>query len=377
MADALFGGVWIGRDSLFGSREIRLSREKSPRTRAVERAPTPTLRAARVGVGGGFVLVDGHPCMGTEEVLEMASSKTLGGRLKSAARRATKRALVSALAACLLFVTARAAWRVDYAKHTLELIRWLRRDVSTQLGCSVIATLTAMATPMFLTTTPLNVGAGAVYGVWLGSLVSLVGATAGATICFVAVRFGPGRAWARRKINDSSLLTSLDHAVSDPRGAAGIVMLSRLSPMFPFAACSFAFGACRVSTKDFLYGTVVGLAPGTLVTSYIGWNLYDVTKLAKNVALPASEEASGDFIGAEKYARFRLYVACALTVLSSAALAARVNAIIKKHARDSTASGVAGTGGGLNPIGGLGGVGGLGGLRSLQETNKKRGVLLG
>jgi hypothetical protein len=38
---------------------------------------------------------------------------------------------------------------------------------------------------------------------------------------------------------------------------------------------------------------------------------------------------------------------------------------------------VAGTGGGLNPIGGLGGVGGLGGLRSLQETNKKRGVLLG
>jgi hypothetical protein len=76
-----------------------------------------------------------------------------------------------------------------------------------------------------------------------------------------------------------------------------------------------------------------------------------------------------------------LYVACALTVLSSAALAARVTAIIKKHARDSTASGVAGTGGGLNPIGGLGGVGGLGGLRSLQETNKKkqkqRGVLLG
>ena len=325
--------------------------------------------------------------MGTGEVLEMASSKTLGGRLKSAARRATKRALVSALAACLLFVAARAAWRVDYAKHTLELIRWLRRDVSTQLGCSVLAALTAVATPMLLTTTPLNVGAGAVYGVWLGSLVSLVGATMGATICFVAARFGPIRAWARRKINGSPLLTSLDHAVSDTKGAAGIVMLSRLSPMFPFAACSFAFGACRVSAKDFMRGTVVGLAPGTLVTSYIGWNVYDVTKLkTQNVGgLPASEEASeGAFIGAEeKYARYRLYVACALTVLSSAALAARVTAIIKKHARDSTASGVAGTGGGLNPIGGLGGVGGLGGLRSLQETNKKKqkqrakGVLLG
>ena len=113
----------------------------------------------------------------------MASSKTLGGRLKSAARRATKRALVSALAACLLFVAARAAWRVDYGKRPVELIQWLRRDVSTQLGCSILATLTAVATPMLLTTTPLNVGAGAVYGVWLGSIISLVGATAGAVLC--------------------------------------------------------------------------------------------------------------------------------------------------------------------------------------------------
>ena len=303
----------------------------------------------------------------------MASSKTLGGRLKSAARRATKRALIFALAACLLFFGARAAWRVDYGKHTLELIRWLRRDVSTRLGCSVIAALTAVATPMLLTTTPLNVGAGAVYGVWLGSLVSLVGATAGAAVCFLAARFGPGRAWARRKISSSPLLTSLDHAVSDARGAAGIVMLSRLSPMFPFAACSFAFGACRVSASDFLAGTAAGLAPGTAMTSYIGWNLYDVTKLKSG----GDGEADA---GASSVATYRLYFVLALTVVSSVGLAARVHHVIKKYGRDGAAAGGgAQIGGGLNPIAGLGGVGGLGGLRSLQETNKKkkRGVLLG
>ena len=311
----------------------------------------------------------------------MASSKTLGSRLKSATRRATKRALVSALAACLLFVAARAAWRVDYGKHTLELIRWLRRDVSTQLGCSILATLTAVATPMLLTTTPLNVGAGAVYGVFLGSLVSLVGATAGAVLCFAGARFGPGRAWARRKISGSPLLTSLDHAVSETRGAAGIVMLSRLSPMFPFAACSFAFGACRVSASDFLAGTLAGLAPGTAMTSYIGWNLYDVTKLKSEASEVDSDEAThrGTHHGSAAFATHRLYFALALTAISSVGLAARVHHIIKKRGREPAAAGGPGIGGGLNPVAGLGGVGGLGGLRSLQETNKKkkRGVLLG
>jgi uncharacterized membrane protein YdjX (TVP38/TMEM64 family) len=42
------------------------------------------------------------------------------------------------------------------------------------------------------------------------------------------------------------------------RGGAGIVMLSRLSPLFPFAMTSFAYGACAVSTWDFLLGTAVG-----------------------------------------------------------------------------------------------------------------------
>ena len=307
----------------------------------------------------------------------MASSKTLGSRLKSAARRATKRALVSALAACLLFVAARAAWRVDYGKHTLELIRWLRRDVSTQLGCSILATLTAVATPMLLTTTPLNVGAGAVYGVFLGSLVSLVGATAGAVLCFAGARFGPGRAWARRKISGSPLLTSLDHAVSETRGAAGIVMLSRLSPMFPFAACSFAFGACRVSASDFLAGTLAGLAPGTAMTSYIGWNLYDVTKLKSEASEVDSDEAThrGTHHGSAAFATHRLYFALALTAISSVGLAARVHHIIKKRGREPAAAGGPGIGGGLNPVAGLGGGGGARGVAVVagDEQEEEKG----
>ena len=218
------------------------------------------------------------------------------------------RALVSALAACLLFVAARAAWRVDYGKHTLELIRWLRRDVSTQLGCSILATLTAVATPMLLTTTPLNVGAGAVYGVFLGSLVSRVGATGRAPFCVRwRARFSPERVGAAENQRQPAVDVAGPRR-DETRGAAGIVMLSRLSPMFPFAACSFAFGACRVSASDFLAGTLAGLAPGTAMTSYIGWNLYDVTKLKSEASEVDSDEAThrGTHHGSAAFATRRL-----------------------------------------------------------------------
>jgi uncharacterized membrane protein YdjX (TVP38/TMEM64 family) len=43
-----------------------------------------------------------------------------------------------------------------------------------------------------LTTTPLNVGAGAVYGVALGTAVTLSGAVAGAFLCFLIARFWAG-----------------------------------------------------------------------------------------------------------------------------------------------------------------------------------------
>ena len=234
------------------------------RPHPVSNAPRYRHCALRDGVSGGFVSSTVILCMGTEEVLEMARPKTLGSRLKSAARRATKRALVSALAACSSSSSPRERRGGSTTGSTLELIRWLRRDVSTQLGCSILATLTAVATPMRSDDHASERGRGR----GVRRVARIAGQPGGAQppapFCVSPARASrAGRAWARRKISGSPLLTSLDHAVSETRGAAGIVMLSRLSPMFPFAACSFAFGACRVSASDFLAGTLAGLAPGT------------------------------------------------------------------------------------------------------------------
>mmetsp|Transcript_6451 Transcript_6451/g.17331 ORF Transcript_6451/g.17331 Transcript_6451/m.17331 type:complete len:179 (+) Transcript_6451:2010-2546(+) len=75
-----------------------------------------------------------------------------------------------------------------------------------------------------LSTTPINIGAGAVYGVVLGTFVTLLGHVAGAWICYVWSRWW-ARDWISRKMRSSETLTALNHALA--KGGAGIVMLRK------------------------------------------------------------------------------------------------------------------------------------------------------
>ena len=104
-------------------------------------------------------------------------------------------------------------------------------------------------------------------------------------------------------------------------------MLSRLSPLFPFAMTSFAYGACAVSTWDFLLGTAVGLTPGTVVMSWLGWSLREYS--VKGTA------AAGHGEGDAK----QLWATVVLTLVSGLLLGWRVNRIIHSTAAAVTASG--------------------------------------
>ena len=107
------------------------------------------------------------------------NSKPLVARVKSAMRRLARRVALLLLVSFLAYATLRALARVQYSAHTYALIRWLRHDVGIARGCAAIVALNAIGTPLMVTTTPLNVGAGAVYGVFLGSAVTLLGTLPG------------------------------------------------------------------------------------------------------------------------------------------------------------------------------------------------------
>ena len=290
-------------------------------------------------------------------------SKHAGGvisRAKSGLQRLARRiALLVALTVGVLLAL-RALFRFDVSGATYGLIAWLRDDIAVSTGCAVLVIATAVATPLMLSTTPINIGAGAVYGVVLGTFVTLLGHVAGAWICYVWSRWW-ARDWISRKMRSSETLTALNHALA--KGGAGIVMLSRLSPLFPFAMCSFCFGACNVGTWDYLMGTAVGLAPSTAMISWVGVTIQSYSKKGASV----EGHSAADYR--------RLWGVILLTVVSSVLLGWRVKAVIKAQAREAERSGlVVGTAG----VGSTPGKGrGTSGLKRLTESrmSSTKGVL--
>ena len=49
-----------------------------------------------------------------------------------------------------------------------------------------------------------------------------------------------------------------------------MVGLTRLSPAFPFTLLNYAFGLTRVSLRDYVLASWIGMMPGTVVYVYVG-----------------------------------------------------------------------------------------------------------
>ena len=124
-----------------------------------------------------------------------------------------------------------------------------------------------VATVLFVPGSALTLGAGALFGVGLGSALVSVGATLGATAAFLVGRYF-ARDWVAKKIEGNTAFAAIDRAVA----AEGwkIVGLTRLSPAFPFSLLNYAFGLTRVSLRDYMLASWIGMMPGTVMYVYLG-----------------------------------------------------------------------------------------------------------
>ncbi|WP_242045644.1 MULTISPECIES: TVP38/TMEM64 family protein [unclassified Calothrix] len=198
----------------------------------------------------------------------------LGGSLKKTinTQRVTKFTLLTLLALTLLsFSTSEPALAQQSTTTTFnpqvilrDALQWI--DSLGSLGAIAFITLYIIATIAFLPGSILTLGAGVVFGVVWGSLYVFIGATLGATAAFLVGRY-LARGWVSRKISDNKKFAAIDNAV----GKAGlkIVLLTRLSPIFPFNLLNYAFGITGVSLQDYFIGSV-GMIPGTIMYVYIG-----------------------------------------------------------------------------------------------------------
>ena len=108
--------------------------------------------------------------------------------------------------------------------------------------------------------------AGALYGPVGGSVLVFLGACLGAEAAFLLGRHGL-RGWARRRLEALPKLQAVEQAVS--REGLKLVLLTRLSPAFPFSLLNLAYGLSEVSLRDYSIG-LIGILPGTILFCGLG-----------------------------------------------------------------------------------------------------------
>ena len=126
-------------------------------------------------------------------------------------------------------------------------------------GVYVIAV--AFSLPIAL---PLTLTGGALFG-WLAALLVLGGATAGATVVFIAARtVFADLARARA----GPFLSRLEDGFS--RNAFSYLLALRLIPAAPFWVVNIVPALTRMTLGSFVLATFIGIAPGTVVFVAVG-----------------------------------------------------------------------------------------------------------
>ncbi len=157
-----------------------------------------------------------------------------------------------------------------------EALQWI--DGLGTVGAIAFIALYIIATVAFFPGSILTLGAGVIFGAVWGSLYVFIGATLGATAAFLVGRY-LARGWVAQKIADNKKFAAIDQAVG--KEGLKIVLLTRLSPIFPFNLLNYAFGITGVSLQDYFIGSL-GMIPGTIMYVYIG-------SLAGNLAMIGTE----------------------------------------------------------------------------------------
>jgi len=125
----------------------------------------------------------------------------------------------------------------------------------------------ALAAVLFIPGSALTLGAGALFGVVKGSILVSFASTLGAALSFLIGRY-VARDWVAKKVEEHPKFKAVDEAVG--REGWKIVVLTRLSPIFPFTFLNYAYGLTKVKFTPYLLASWIGMMPGTVMYVYIG-----------------------------------------------------------------------------------------------------------
>ncbi|MFA6954409.1 MAG: TVP38/TMEM64 family protein [Thermoanaerobaculia bacterium] len=174
------------------------------------------------------------------------------------------------------------------------------------VGAVVFAAAYVVGTVIFFPGSILTLSAGFLFGPFWGTVIASPASVLGATAAFVLGKT-VARNWVAGKVESSPRFAALQSAIG--REGTKILMLVRLSPVFPFSLVNYAFGLTKISLRGYILGSWIAMLPGTFLYVYLGSLIPDAASIASG-ARPAGQAA-----GAQQYLLWIGLAATALVVV--------------------------------------------------------------
>jgi uncharacterized membrane protein YdjX (TVP38/TMEM64 family) len=130
----------------------------------------------------------------------------------------------------------------------------------------IFITVFNVGTLLFVPGSVLTIKSGILFGTVWGAVYVLIAALLGAILTFGLGRYCC-RDWVYCKLQAHPRFKLIDAAIAHEGWK--VVLLTRLSPIFPFNLTNYAFGLTQVSLKDYMLGSL-GILPGTVMYTYMG-----------------------------------------------------------------------------------------------------------
>ena len=186
------------------------------------------------------------------------------------------------------------------------------------LGPAVVALAYVLCTVLLIPASIITLGAGTLFGLKTGFIVVVVGANLGALCSFLLAR-----TFLREKVarwaREHSKFRFLDEAIG--RQGFKMVLLTRLSPIFPFILLNYFLGLTAVRTGAYVLANLIGMLPAMFLLVYIG--------AAARDAIEGPTDTSADF-----YQQILKYVG----LLATIAVVVMVTRIARRALREAEQS---------------------------------------
>jgi uncharacterized membrane protein YdjX (TVP38/TMEM64 family) len=153
-------------------------------------------------------------------------------------------------------------------QHRVELLAFVDRYpvLAPLLYVAIYTVVVALSIPG---AAAMTVAAGFLFGVWLGTVCVVIGATLGATAVFLVARTALGNTLrAKLQAKGGPRLRRMEEGFRE--NAFNYLLFVRLIPVFPFWLVNLVPAFLGVPLLTYVLATLIGIIPGSLVYASVG-----------------------------------------------------------------------------------------------------------